>query len=132
MKEQPRFFEQEAVSEPGDETLGKRIVHAREEQELTTSQLARRLGVLTETLQSWESNQDGPRPNVLVRLAGLLNVSPTWLLTGKGESPPDVMPQTEMMHIQATIERLHAVALALADELAQLKERLDSYQSHHS
>jgi transcriptional regulator with XRE-family HTH domain len=132
MTEESRFYEQEPTDGATDESLSGRIVHAREEQGLTTSQFARRLGVNTETLHDWESGRSEPRPNVLLRIAGMLNVSPTWLLTGKGESPPDTMLETEMMHIQATIERLRDLALTLADELSQLEERLETYQSHHN
>ena len=68
------------------DTLGGRIVHARELQDLTTAQLARRVGVKTATLHEWETDRSEPRSNRLLTLAGMLNVSPTWLLTGEGES----------------------------------------------
>jgi len=113
-----------------DDTLGGRIVHAREAQDLTTSQLARRLGVKTSTLHGWENDRSEPRPNRLLTLAGILNVSPTWLLTGGGTSPTDVMSETEMMHIRGTVERLRDQALSLAKELEQLEARLDAYQSY--
>jgi transcriptional regulator with XRE-family HTH domain len=73
------------------DTLGGRIVYAREAQELTTSQLARRLGIKTETLHDWETDRSEPRSNRLLTLAGVLNVSPTWLLTGAGEAPIDAL-----------------------------------------
>jgi len=113
-----------------EDTLGGRIVHAREAQDLTTSQLARRLGVKTSTLHGWENDRSEPRPNRLLTLAGILNVSPTWLLIGDGTSPTDVMSETEMMHIRGTVERLRDQALSLASELQQLKDRLDVYQSY--
>jgi DNA-binding transcriptional regulator YiaG len=37
------------------DTLGERLVLAREDQDLSTSQLARRIGVQTETLRNWET-----------------------------------------------------------------------------
>jgi transcriptional regulator with XRE-family HTH domain len=113
-----------------DETLGGRIVYARELQDLTTAQLARRIGVKTETLQGWESDRSEPRSNRLLTLAGMLNVSPTWLLTGAGESPIDALNETEMMHLRATIDRMHQQVLTVAEELEQLKSRLESYQSN--
>jgi transcriptional regulator with XRE-family HTH domain len=58
---------------------------------LTTSQLARRLGIKTETLHDWETDRSEPRSNRLLTLAGVLNVSPTWLLTGAGEAPIDAL-----------------------------------------
>lgn len=111
------------------DTLGGRLVRAREAQDLTTSQFARRLGVKTETLHAWETDRAEPRSNRLLTLAGMLNVSPTWLLTGSGESPVDALTETEMMHIRSTVNRLREQALAIADELRKLSQRLDSYQS---
>jgi transcriptional regulator with XRE-family HTH domain len=113
-----------------DETLGGRLVYAREQQDLTTAQLARRVGVKTETLLGWELDRSEPRSNRLLTLAGMLNVSPTWLLTGSGESPIDTLNETEMMHLRGTIDRMHEQVLTIADELDQLKSRLESYASH--
>ena len=112
------------------DTLGGRIVHARELQDLTTAQLARRVGVKTATLHEWETDRAEPRSNRLLTLAGMLNVSPTWLLTGEGESPIELLDETEMMHIRAAIERMREQVLTIADELEKLEERLDSYQSY--
>ena len=112
------------------DTLGGRIVDARDSQNLSTAQLARRIGVKTETVQGWESDRSEPRSNRLLTLAGILNVSPTWLLTGAGESPAGGLDETEMMHIRASVERMRQQLLTVADELEQLQERLDSYQSY--
>jgi transcriptional regulator with XRE-family HTH domain len=112
-----------------DDTLGGRIVAAREAGDLSTAQLARRIGVKTETLSAWESDRSEPRPNQLVTISGLLNVSPTWLLTGAGDSPTEGATQTDMMHIRSVVARLRDRVRAIADELEQLDERLASYQS---
>jgi transcriptional regulator with XRE-family HTH domain len=117
--------------ESGD-TLGGRIVYAREGQDLTTSQLARRMGIKTETLQDWETDRAEPRSNRLLTLAGMLNVSPTWLLTGAGESPVDSLTPTEMMHIRDTVVRMRQQVLTLVDELEQLQKRLESYESYQA
>ncbi len=114
------------------DTLGGRIVYAREASELTTSQFARRLGVKTATLQGWETDRAEPGPNRLVTMAGMLNVSPTWLLTGAGESPIDTLNETELMHIRGMVERLREQALTMVQELEQLENRLDMYQSYES
>ncbi len=114
------------------DTLGGRIVYAREAQDLTTSQLARRMGVKTETLQGWETDRAEPRSNRLLTLAGMLNVSPTWLLTGAGESPVDSLNETEMMHIRDSVVRLREQVLTLGEELEQLQKRLESYESYQA
>ena len=112
------------------DTLGGRIVNARDSQNLSTAQLARRIGVKTETVHGWETDRSEPRSNRLLTLAGILNVSPTWLLTGAGESPVEGLDETEMMHIRASVERVRQQVLTIADELEQLQDRLDSYQSY--
>jgi len=114
------------------DTLGGRIVYAREAQELTTSQLARRMGIKTETLHDWETDRAEPRSNRLLTLAGMLNVSPTWLLTGAGESPVDSLTETEMMHIRESVVRMREQVLTLVEELEQLQKRLESYESYQA
>ena len=112
------------------DTLGGRIVYAREAQSLTTSQLARRMGVKTETLHDWETDRAEPRSNRLLTLAGMLSVSPTWLLTGAGESPVDSLTETEMMHIRDSVIRMREQVLTVAEELEQIQKRLESYESY--
>lgn len=124
------FLAKDEHAEAFANTLGGRLVYAREAQELTTSQLARRLGIKTETLQGWESDRAEPRSNRLLTIAGMLNVSPTWLLTGEGESPSDALTETEIMHIRRTVKRLREQLLTTADELEQLQQRLEAYQSY--
>ena len=114
------------------DTLGGRIVYAREAQDLTTSQLARRLGIKTETLHDWETDRAEPRSNRLLTLAGMLNVSPTWLLTGAGEAPVDTLTETEMMHIRESVERIREQVMTVVDELEQLQKRLESYESYRT
>ena len=111
-------------------TLGGRIIYAREQQGLSTAQLARRLGIESTTLQEWESDRAQPRANRLTTLASMLNVSPTWLLMSVGERPSDTLDETEMMQIRGTVERLRKQTIGIASELEQLEERLDSYESY--
>ena len=72
-------------------TLGDRIAAARLEAALTQGGLAARLGVGEEVIASWENDRAEPRANRLAMLAGMLNVSVRWLLTGVGDgvTPPD-------------------------------------------
>ena len=67
--------------EPG--SLGERIAEARDRTGLSVAQFARRLGVKTRTLSSWERGVSKPRSNRIAMLAGALNVTPAWLLSGK-------------------------------------------------
>lgn len=126
------FLTKENEHSASADTLGGRIVVARETQDLTTSQLARRMGVKTETLQEWETDRSEPRPNRLLTLAGILNVSPTWLLTGEGEAPAEALTATEMMQIRDSVLRMREQVLAVVDELDQLQRRLETYESYRA
>ena len=54
---------------------------------MTQTQLARRLGVKEKTIEKWENDLSEPRANRLSMLAGLLNVSILWLISGDGDAP---------------------------------------------
>ncbi|MBY6004219.1 helix-turn-helix domain-containing protein [Salipiger bermudensis] len=70
---------------PDAATFGDRIAAAREAAGMGQEKLARRLGVKLKTLHGWENDLSEPRANKLQMLAGLLNVSIMWLLTGEGD-----------------------------------------------
>ena len=69
-------------------TLGERISVAREHAGLTEEELATRLAVRRRTVDEWEGDGAEPRANTLAMLAGVLGVSPAWLLSGAGEGVP--------------------------------------------
>ncbi|MCU9837856.1 helix-turn-helix domain-containing protein [Ruegeria sp. WL0004] len=66
-------------------TFGDRLAAAREAADMTQAQLARRLGVKKSTIASWEEDLSEPRANRLQMVAGMLNVSIMWLITGEGQ-----------------------------------------------
>lgn len=107
-----------------DYTLGERICKARDAASLSTAQLARRLGIKTSTLHSWESDRSEPRSNKLVLLAGVLNVSPTWLLVGRGTPPISDEPAADLDSMRVALDRIQKQAQALADEIAVLQDRI--------
>ncbi len=92
--------------EADTDTLGGRISRARDALNLTTSQLARRLGVKSETVAAWESDRSEPRANRLTMLAGVMGVSPTWLLNGVGDAPQDNQVHSEMHLLEMQLTRL--------------------------
>lgn len=112
------------------DTFGGRIVRARETANLSTAQLARRAGVLTKTMQAWESDRLMPRTNQIVRLAGLLNVSPTWLLVERGESPSDEVNESELALLQETLSQLRGSLLTVIGGLERVEKRLGQYESY--
>ena len=111
-------------------TFGGRIIRARETAKLSTAQLARRIGVLTETMQAWESDRLMPRTNQIMRLSGLLNVSPTWLLMERGESPSDEIDESEIASLQRTLGRLRGNLLTVIGGLELIEKRLEQYESY--
>ena len=70
---------------PDAATFGDRMAGAREAAGMSQAQLAKRIGVKKSTVLAWEEDMSEPRANRLVMLAGLLNVSVMWLITGEGE-----------------------------------------------
>ena len=110
-----------------DDTLGGRISRARETMDLTTAQLARRLGVKTETVQAWESDRSEPRSNRFIMLAGLLGVTPTWLLTGVGETQAGSAINSEVRVLKtqlAKLRRSHVSVGKLIDTLEKEADRI--------
>ena len=110
-------------------TFGDRLTGAREAAGMSVEQLAARLGVRHETLQSWEDDAADPRANRLQMLAGMLNVSLMWLLTGEGEGldgPPEAVAEAgqeralvrEIRAIRDVIEELDARLGRLERKLA--------------
>ena len=69
---------------PDKATFGDRLVAAREKSNFSQQDLAMRLGVKNSTIKSWENDNSEPRANRLSMLAGLLNVSITWLISAEG------------------------------------------------
>jgi transcriptional regulator with XRE-family HTH domain len=109
-------------------TFGDRLAGAREAAGLSQEQLAKRLGVRLTTVQAWEDDASEPRANRLQMMAGMLNVSIRWLLTGEGEGlDAPASPGTLSDTAQAALKdlgRIRAQMLALATEMGQMEKRL--------
>ncbi|WP_299483000.1 helix-turn-helix domain-containing protein [Cypionkella sp.] len=109
-------------------TFGDRLEAARESCGLSQTELAQRLGVRDTTIKSWEADEWEPRGNRLQMLAGMLNVSLMWLLSGRGEgvAAPDTdaplaMPARSAL---ADIARLRRQMQTLGAELMQAEQKL--------
>lgn len=101
-------------------TFGDRLAAARHYAGLSQEDLARRMGVKLQTAMAWEDDIKEPRATLLMRIAGLLNVSVSWLLTGEGEGV-ETAPGEEDSHVQGLAELLTEVR----DIRGQLKSNLD-------
>lgn len=66
--------------------LGDRIRQARERVGLNQSELGRRLGVRSQTINQWESGTKAPSRENFAHLVQIVGVDATWLLYGAGGS----------------------------------------------
>ncbi|MFP4450274.1 MAG: multiprotein-bridging factor 1 family protein [Rhodosalinus sp.] len=113
---------------PDAATFGDRVAAAREHAGMTQQQLARRLGVKLSTLRSWEDDLSEPRANRLSMMAGILNVSIMWLLTGEGDGleGPDEVAEVppELGRILASMREMRGELKLASDRLARLEKQL--------
>ncbi len=113
----------------GAATFGDRLALARESQNLTQEQLARRLGLRVQTIRNWEFDRSAPRANRLQMVAGFLNVSMIWLLTGEGGGGPaprggDNSVPAELSVLLGEIRDIRLSNVKANDRLAKLEKRL--------
>ncbi len=110
-------------------TFGDRLAAGRQALNLTQKALCRKLGIKLTTLQHWEDDLSEPRANKLQMLAGLLNVSIIWLLTGEGEGieGPVYMESETPPQLSGIYDEFKSVRVdfqRLNDRLARLEKKL--------
>ncbi len=108
-------------------TFGDRVLAGREALGLTQSELAKKLGVKLRTLQGWEEDRTEPRANKLQMLAGVLNVSLMWLISGEGEgvaAPGDSGIEGDISGLLTEIRQIRGTIVQSADSLGILEKRL--------
>jgi transcriptional regulator with XRE-family HTH domain len=95
---------------------------------MSPEQMAEKLGVNVETLRDWEQDIQEPRANRLAMIAGLLNVSLQWLLTGTGaglDQPLERNSELEAaLDIVTEIQVVRQDVATQLDRLAELEVRL--------
>lgn len=107
-----------------DTTLGGRVFQAREAAGLTVSQVINRLGVRKSTYLAWEADRSEPRANKLVALAGILNVSPTYLLSGLGRAAVQPLKHQQIIDdLRIEIEQLEQTLKAANKMLSRIKSQ---------
>ncbi|GAA6158487.1 helix-turn-helix transcriptional regulator [Ruegeria sp. HU-ET01832] len=113
---------------PESATFGDRLAGAREAAGMTQSQLARRLGVKKATIVAWENDLSEPRANRLSMMAGMINVSIMWLLTGEGEgmdAPVEVVENApELVEVVTELRAIRGEMRASAERAAKLEKRV--------
>jgi len=80
-----------------DTTFNARLKISRRNKSLTQKELASLIGVDKQAISNWETTQRLPTPQHMVKLAGVLDVTVSYLLTG--------MPEEELMNIRIEDER---------------------------
>jgi transcriptional regulator with XRE-family HTH domain len=99
--------------------IGGRIAEARRLAGTSQAELGAQLGVTEVTVAAWEEGRLATRSNVLVRVAGLLGVSLSWLVMGHGVSPADG-DAPELHELQQTLLDVRAQLTSLADDLGRV------------
>ncbi|MGR3636996.1 MAG: helix-turn-helix domain-containing protein [Shimia sp.] len=101
-------------------TFGDRLAAAREAAGLKQAEFSKRLGVKKSTIAAWEEDLSEPRANRLSMMAGVLNVSVGWLLTGEGDGVEFLADGEEYADAD-----LVAIVQQLRDVRARIKNDLD-------
>ena len=124
----PQISQNESYYSNETATFGDRVAAAREAMGMSQEDLARKLGVKLSTLAGWENDLNEPRANKIQMLAGVLNVTIMWLLTGEGdglEGPVDETPlEASINDILTDMRRLKGEYTRLNERMGQLEKRL--------
>lgn len=111
-------------------TFGDRLAAARDAIGFSQGQLAKRLGVKRTTIANWEEDRAEPRANRLQMLAGILNVSLVWLMTGEGEGlsfvSDEAMDETAE-ELLRELSQIRAEHRRLAERSGRLEKRLRAF-----
>jgi len=106
-------------------TFGDRMAGAREALGLSQSDLARKLGVKAKTVLAWEEDLAEPRANRLQMMAGILNVSIMWLLTGEGDGLDGPQSAAEL---PSDLRQALVDLRALRVEMKQMTEKMGALE----
>ena len=113
-------------------TFGDRLESAREAKGLTVEGLSEMLGVDALTVEAGESDADEPRSNRIQMLAGLLNVSIVWLISGESSGTSHVADTyarpTGVNDTLGEISQLKATLSGALDKLDKLEKRLQEIE----
>ncbi len=112
------------TTDPSADTLGGRISLAREITGFSVIEAARRLGVLTSSWNAWECDRDEPRGSRLTMMAGLLGVSPSWLLAGLGNGPSE-NASGDVIRLLRELSRASEGAAAINKRVQQITASLE-------
>ena len=104
--------------------IGARLAEARSTAGLSQRQIADRLGVRESTVAKWETGETVPRGHGVSKLAGMLGVSISWILMGRGVEPVD--HTSDIDQVRHELNSVRARLDDVVNELAVLDQRLAS------
>jgi hypothetical protein len=82
---------------------------------------------MTASWNAWECDRDEPRGNRLAMMAGLLGISPSWLLAGHGNGPSeDTSP--DVNRLLRELGRASEGAAAINKRVQQITASLEQIQ----
>ena len=114
------------------DTLGGRLSRARDAKSSSLAQVANLAGVEAKTLEAWECDRSAPRSNRLTTLAGVLGISPSWLLYGRGASPTQVPPSANVEPVELQLNRLKLQLQSISASIESLEQSLCPATSNKS
>ncbi len=119
------FFAEDADEQSIDDDdvqIGLRITEARIALGDAVEEIAERIGVTPETVLEWESGEAPLRANHLNKVAGVLGISLSWLIMGRGPEP--VGDPTELDRLRADLTAARSLLDDVVNELAVIDQRL--------
>lgn len=120
------------MTNSSDDTLGGRLSVARDTAGLSLADVANRVGVRKESLLSWEADRAEPRPSRLIDLAGILGVSPMWLMTGVGSGPVEETTDLPLEALRLQLQRLTDAHQECGRLIADLSRQIDRYEAKNA
>lgn len=103
-------------------TFGERLRQARKDAGHTQEGLARELGVSLSNVRNWELRGTMPRSETVSEIAGTLDVSVSWLLTGK-DDPYEGITLMTFIEMMDSAEAIINDLLYRRDNLGEEVER---------
>lgn len=126
-----RFFAEHGSADRPDAPLddehhiGERLAQARVAAGLSPREVADRIGVKESTVAKWEAGETSPRGHRVSKLAGMLGVSISWILMGRGVEPARETA-SDIERIRLELDSVRARLDDVVNELAVLDQRLAS------
>lgn len=119
------------MSDSSDDTLGGRLSAARDASGLSLVDVANRIGVKRENLLAWEADRAEPRPSNLIDLAGILGVSPMWLMTGVGSGPIQESGEVPLEALKLDLKRLTEAHNECGRLIEKIARQIETYEERH-